>query len=166
MKKTVQLEGQSIEVNASMGWLFVYRNEFGHDILPDIMPMIDAFVTMGAEIYADMKEGDSVLNHITPEMLAEAVYKLSTMEVVMLVNILWAMAKNADNGIEGPQTWVNKFDVFPIEEVTFSIVELILESSTSSKNSKSLLEKIRKIKSSTLQHLSQPEYPEDLTPAH
>lgn len=42
MKRTFDFEGIPVELNSSMGWFLIYREQFGHDILPDLMPAIDA----------------------------------------------------------------------------------------------------------------------------
>ena len=147
MKKTLEFENQSVEVDASMGWLYVYRNEFGHDILPDLLPLLETALEGIADLYDS--ESDNLLDNLTDEMVEKAIVTLSGLEIVTVINITWAMAKNAVKGTETPQEWVNKFDVFPMDTVLVEITKLILQSCVSSKNSKRLLEKIEQIRSTS-----------------
>lgn len=149
MKKTINIENQPIEVNSSMGWLFIYREHFGHDILPDILPLCDAFLEALIELYGTGDDGDiiSKLNDVTIEKI---LIPLSGIEMTTIINIFWAMAKNADPYLAEPKTWVNKFDVFPIDEIVVEIFTLIIDSSISSKNSQSLQAKLKEIRSSSM----------------
>ena len=149
MKKVITVENQSIEVNSSMGWLFVYREQFGHDILPDILPLLDASLEALAEIYA-MGDDDTILGKIDEGTIEKIMIPLSGLEVTTIVNCFWAMAKNADSSIPEPKTWVNQFDVLPLDVLAVELFSLILESSVSTKNSQSLLEKVKEIRSSSM----------------
>lgn len=141
MIKTVQLEGHSIEVNSSMGWLFVYRERFGHDITSDLIPFVDAILTILTEMYENGDEGI-----INSEIADEIVATLSGFEMTTLINILWAMAKNNDPNTKDPIEFANQFEVFPMDTVIKELGTLIIESSVSTKNSQSLLEKIKESK--------------------
>ena len=145
MKKVITVENQSIEVNSSMGWLFVYREQFGHDILPDILPLLDAALEALAEIYA-MADDDSILGKIDEGVIEKIMIPLSGLEVTTIINCFWAMAKNADASIPEPKTWANQFEVLPIDVLAVELFTLVLASSVSSKNSQSLLDKIKEIR--------------------
>ena len=54
MKKTILIEDQPIEINSSLGWLFCYREQFGHDILPDLLPLLDAALGALANMYEEL----------------------------------------------------------------------------------------------------------------
>lgn len=144
MKKIIQIEDQSIEVNSSMGWLFVYREQFGHDILPDILPLVDAIVEIFADLYS---EDGELIDKLNDGLVDKVTITLSGLEFTTIVNIFWAMAKNCDSSIEEPKTWANKFEVFPMDQVATELFTLILSSSISSKNSERLLNKIKEIRS-------------------
>lgn len=151
MIKTIHIDdSHSIELNGSMGWLFVYRAQFGRDITPDIMPLIEAVVEVAMVasdgITKDSSVGD-VFANIAEADLSEAFITLCGMEMVTMLNITWALAKHADKSIPGPEEWVDQFDVFPIDEIMPKVFEVIIESSITSKNSKSLLKKLKKKRS-------------------
>lgn len=140
MKKTIMIESQPIEINSSLGWLFCYREQFGHDILPDLLPLLDAALGALAEAY-DGKDEINVFEKLDDDSISRMIVALSTLEAVTVSNILWAMAKNAGETRE-PLEWINSFDVFPMDQIVPELFRTIVESSVSSKNSKSLLEKI------------------------
>lgn len=140
MRKTIELEGQPVEINSSLGWLFCYREQFGHDILPDLLPLLDAALGALADIY-DGEEEINILEKIDDETASRIVLALSSLEILTVANILWAMAKNAGE-TRNPNQWINDFEVFPFDVVVHETFKAIIESSVSSKNSKRLLEKI------------------------
>ena len=142
MKKTINIENQPVEVNSSMGWLFIYREQFGHDILPDILPLLDA----ACEILLEAYESQDKLLEKAKEGLAERVIiTLAAMEITTIINVMWAMAKNADSTLPSPKEWANQFDTFPVDIVAKELFFLLMESSMSSKNSTSLQEKLKKV---------------------
>lgn len=153
MIKTVQFEGHSVEINTSAGWLFVYRQQFGRDILPDIMPVIESILAAVAELLEDGKTDEISLKEIAEAAqtgaLVDAFTKMAGMELMTMYQVFYAMAKNAEKGIEPPEDYFNSFDVFPLDIILPEMFSGIVESSISSKNSKSLLEMIRKKTQST-----------------
>ena len=140
MIKTISLEGQPVEINSSLGWLFCYREQFGHDILPDLLPLLDAVLGALAEIY-DGDEDINIFEKLDEETVNRIIVALSSLEVLTVANILWAMAKNAGE-TRRPEEWVNDFDVFPLDIVLPEIINAVVNSSVSSKNSKRLLERM------------------------
>lgn len=144
MLKTIKLnDSQSIEVNSSMGWFSIYRNQFGHDILPDLLPLVESLCDLLANMFGNVKEGDSIteiLSNVNPEDISAAFMTLSGMEITTVFNITWAMAKNAHDDIETPDEWMKKFDTFPLDVVIKELFTIIVQSVVSTKNSKRLLE--------------------------
>lgn len=158
MIKTVKFsEDHSVELNGSMGWLFVYRAQFGRDILPELMPVIEAFMNIVVEALSSKEfEGienvdigdlsvEDIFKRLDSDVIGEALATLSGIELMTVIRIAWAMAKNADRKTEPPEKWANKFEVFPLDEIIPEIFSLILESSISTKNSQSLLGMIGKL---------------------
>ena len=149
MIKTIQIDDRSVEINTSAGWLYEYRDNFGHDILPDIMPVMESVLNATASILEE-SGGEfgqkDILNAMNNDFLVDAFMKMAGLEIITMYNIFWAMAKNANRKIEQPRDYFNDFDVFPMDEILPQMFEGIVESSISSKNAKSLLEKIRKLR--------------------
>ena len=140
MIKTIQINNQPIDINTSLGWLFCYREQFGHDILPDLLPLLEAALNGIADIYGDEEE-INLIEKLNDETISQIIVSLSTLEVLTVANIMWAMCKNAGE-TKKPEEWLNSFDVFPMDIIVPQLFRSIIESSVSSKNSKRLLEKI------------------------
>lgn len=155
MIKRIDFEdGHSVELNSSIGWLIVYRSTFGRDILPDIMPVIESLLGLAAQVLGRTKKKEldvrDIMRALDQETISEIFITMSGMEVVTILNIIWAMAKKANPKIAGPETFFDEFEVFPLDILVPEVLRLIIESSISSKNAKSLLETIRSMRPSHL----------------
>lgn len=152
MIRTINIEGQKADINSSAGWLYVYRNQFGHDILPDLMPVIESVIGAIASV---LEESGGVFNEKTlakamnNDALVDAFIKMAGMQVLTIFNIFWAMAKNADGTIPGPEDYFNSFDRFPVDEIVPELFYAIVDSSVSSKNATRLLQRIKNVKETT-----------------
>ena len=142
MIRTIQIGGQTVEINSSAGWLYSYRNRFGHDILPDIMPILESVLNAVASIAEESKgefSDETILSAMNNDALVDAFIKMAGMEVVTVFNIFWAMAYNADKSIKGPEEYFNEFETFPLDTIVPEVFKAIVESSVSSKNAQRLL---------------------------
>lgn len=152
MIKEFNLEGKRIEVNASLGWLYEFRDRFGHDILPVLMPAVESVLAAIAGVLEDtgrpLADSKGEINAevlaaaFNNESLVDAFIKLSGMEVKTVTDIFWALAKNADDSIPGPKEFLNSFEVFPMDQILPGMLSVIVESSVSSKKAKRLLTQI------------------------
>lgn len=149
MIKTIEFEGQKVELNTSAGWLFAYKNRFGHDIFPDLMPIIESVVgaiaTMLENGEAEVTP-DSIKKLMNDDTITDAFIKLAGMELTTVYQVLWAMAYNADKSIGGPEDFFNSFEKFPLDVVIPELFTAIVESSVSSKNVERLLNGLKKIR--------------------
>lgn len=149
MIKTIEFEGQKVELNTSAGWLFVYRNRFGRDIFPDLMPIIESVVgaiaTMLENGEAEVTP-DSMKKLMNDDTITDAFIKLAGMEITTVYQVLWAMAYNADKSIGGPEDFFNSFEKFPLDVIIPELFTAIVESSVSSKNGERLLNGLKKIR--------------------
>lgn len=159
MIKTIKInKDQSIELNSSMGWLLVYRENFGHDILPDVMPIIESGLSMAIELLQGStvninKDGaeidaNEIINNIDSGILSSFFINLSGLETTSIMQIVWAMAKNANDDIPNMIEYYNGFDNFPLDVIMPKVVRAIIDSTVSSKNAKRLLT-ILKLKAAT-----------------
>lgn len=145
MKKRIKInKSQSIELNSSLGWLYRYREQFGHDILPDLMPALESMLGLAAKAFT----GGDYRNILDDDNLAEFMITVSGMETTTLLGVVWALAKNADDDLDDPETFFNSFDAFPIDTVIPEAFRMIANSSISSKNVKRLLTRIAQAKAS------------------
>lgn len=144
MEKTIKLGEKDVKLNNSVGWALIYRDQFGHDVIPTLMPLLVSTLDVigglitEAGIGSGSVEVKDLANVIGSDAYVDAVVHLSALELVELMNITWAMAKNADDTISDPDTWIKSLDAFPLDEVAPALFELIAKSFMSSKNVKRL----------------------------
>lgn len=151
MIKNINLDSKhSVEVNSSAGWLLIYRSQFGHDILPDLMPALETMLGLVTSVLEDIESNDGnssdikdIIKSFDKELLSDISFNLSTLEIITIINIFWAMAKNADRDIPAPEVWVNQFDNFPFDVIAPAIFDVIMKSFISSKNLKRLKEMMK-----------------------
>lgn len=151
MEKTIKIGNKDVRLNNNIGWAIAYRDQFGRDIVPSLMPMlagaIDIFSGLINETgktenitvadLAKVADGDALIN---------AAVHVGALEFVDFINITWALAKCADEDIPEPKKWIKQFDSFPIDIIGPAVFDLILKGVISSKNlqrAKELKERIR-----------------------
>lgn len=137
MIRTIKFDdNHSVEMSSNIGWLLNYRSQFGKDILPDLMPVIESLVTLVASLFDGSAEitVDEVIAKIDRDALSDLYLSLSNLEFTTIINIAWALAKTADDSIAAPEEWVKQFDVFPLDTLVVEMFKMIAESSVSTKN--------------------------------
>ena len=163
MIKNIKIDkSQSIEINSSMGWLYTYQEQFGHDPMVVIMPAIEAGLGTIVSILNKTRAGDkgelllsNIIEAMDDEILQNAFIQLSGMQLTTISNIIWAMAKNADDDISEPKEWINSFEIFPVDVVLPEVLRAIITSSISKKNAKKLIEIIAATKKANLSESSE-----------
>ena len=114
----------------------IYKDQFGHDIVPDIMPLMSAVL----KLIGELGQGNAVdfLKKADNDALQEALIELCGIQFVDFIHLTWALAKAHDDDIEAPDKWVRQFDEFPLDVVAPAVFDLLLKGLVSSKNLKSL----------------------------
>lgn len=145
MEKTIKIGKQSVRLNNNVGWTMVYRDQFGKDIVPVLMPIAaSALDIVSGLINETGKTGDvdfaDILKLADGDTLIDAMFHLGGVEFVDLINVTWALAKCADEGTEEPGEWIKQFDTFPVDVVAPAVIKLIMAGIVSSKNLKRLKE--------------------------
>lgn len=139
MIKTITVDDKDIVLDNNVGWTLIYRDQFGRDIIPAIMPLLAGALDVVSGIFQEA--GDK--KEITIENLAKladgdtlinAMIHIGGFEFVDFINITWAMAKNADDSIPEPNIWLKQFDEFPVDVIGPEVVKLIFKGMVSSKN--------------------------------
>ena len=142
MEKIIKIGNKEVRLNNNVAWTMEYRDQFGKDIVPALMPVLASIVEGVSTIVSESGGGT-----ITAADIADAVQGRS-MEVLLplfqvefvdaIINVTWAMAKAADEDIEPPKKWVRQFEEFPLDVVVPAVYELVLKGFVSSKNLKRL----------------------------
>ena len=146
MEKTIKVGDQKLRLSNNVGWVLAYRDQFGRDVLPAIMPALWSLIDIASGAFAEL-EGkrkisyEDVITVLSGDAASEAYYKLSGLEFADFVNIVWAMAKAADDDIEEPKEWLKQFEVFPVDVIGPEVFGLVTKGLVSSKN----LERLRSV---------------------
>ncbi len=143
MEKIIKIGKQEVRLNNNMAWTMEYRDQFGKDILPAVMPLLASMIEGVSTVMAEASE----TGELTTASIAEAIEGRS-MDILLpmfqaefvdlVINVTWAMAKTADENIEPPKRWIKQFDSFPIDIVGPVILDMVLKGFVSSKNLKRL----------------------------
>ena len=154
MIETILIEGKAVEIDSASGWTYCYREQFGHDILPDMLPVARSIAVAAEGLIRELpddalengvsaKNVKGLLKNVDGYVIQDALDEIAGLEITTIQNIFWALAKNANVGLEQPRRFFNQFEVFPYDEVIPKVLAAIIKSSASSKNSQSLLKKMR-----------------------
>lgn len=139
MEKTIKIGDVDVKLSNNIGWAMAYRNQFDHDILPVIMPLLASGVDVIRALLDHVGEGKEIgiadlLEIMEGEEFMSALIHMSGFESVEVINITWSLAKCADDSIDDPERWVRQFDVFPLDEVLPEVLKMITKGVISSKN--------------------------------
>ena len=141
MEKKIKLDNKtSITLNNNVGCLFLYKDQFGSDIVPTLVPVLNAGIDLVFGVYRETGgkiTKDSIMQ-INTDALTDAIYSAAAIESVDMLNIVWALAKNADEEIPEPREWYKQFETFPVDIIAPAVFELIFKSMVSTKNLKRL----------------------------
>lgn len=150
MIKTIKLNDEKeLTLSNNLAWAMIYKDQFGHDILPDIMPIFSAMTKMLNEIskVSGQDIGDAI-KLIDSDALQDAMIEMCALQFTDFINLTWALAKANDDTIEPPYQWASQFDEFPLDLIGPAVFELLAKGLVSSKNLTSL-RKTTKAKKST-----------------
>ncbi len=139
MEKTVQIGNKEVHLSNNIGWAIDYRDQFGQDIIPTLLPMVAAALDLIKGLLEEVEDTNNlewrdILRLIDGDTLFDALIHLGGLEFRDFINITWAMAKCADDSIPEPRTWVKEFEVFPVDELAPTVFDLIFKGVVSSKN--------------------------------
>lgn len=139
MIETIKVGNKEVQFDNNVGWAMIYKDQFGSDIIPAIMPMFaGALDIISGLVNETGKKNDieiaDILKLTDGDALINAVIHLGSLEFVDFINITWALAKNADDSIPDPKTWVRQFDEFPVDVIAPAIAKLVFRGMVSSKN--------------------------------
>lgn len=140
MEKVIKIGKQEVTLSNNVAWTMEYRDQFGKDIVPAIMPMFASMLETAAAVFADKNEITTadILSAVEGRTMEILLPLFQTEFVDLVVNVTWAMAKAADDTIEPPKKWVRQFDSFPVDVIVPEVGEMALKGFMSSKNLKRL----------------------------
>ena len=153
MIKTVKVDSKTtIKLSNNIGWMLAYRDQFGRDIVPVLTPVLAAVLDVAGEVNK-VAQGQNVapatlMQSMDTDTLRDAIFEMSGLEFVDFINIVWAMAKAADEDIDEPREWVKQFDTFPLDVLGPVVFDMVLSCMVSTKNLKRLRTAMQSLKPS------------------
>lgn len=141
MTRIIKIGEKQIPLSNNSAWLLEYKDAFGQDILPAIMPLITTLIETVATAIANPGEGGITVQSVGEALQGRTIdvmVPLYQLEVTEIQKITWAMAKTADEDIPPLKNWLRTFDVFPLDVIVPELADLITKGFVSSKNLKRL----------------------------
>lgn len=112
MEKILNIDGRQVKFKSTGAYLLRYKAQFGRDALKDIYKL------MGA-----MGEDNKITN-------------IDALDLEVLYDIVWTLAKTADPSIKPPLEWLDEFSEFPVMDILPELTDMILSCLTSTVPSK------------------------------
>ena len=164
MVKTIKIGNQSVALDNNIVWALNYRNQFGKDIIPTLMPAMAALldvisgVVKSGETVDGSLDMNKVLKTVDGDYFMDAMVHLSGLELNDFIELTWSLAKTADESVPEPEKWLRQFDSFPLDVIGPEVFTLIAKGVISSKNLKRLesLKKSLRPSTSTTSSSQQP----------
>ena len=123
MRKKIKIENKTaFEINTSNRWAYIYAEYFGHDIMPEIVPMVDTLIGVVLDVINGAQTDESEIS--------DALYGI---EYTTALNVIWALAKNADDTIPEAEEWYDRFNKFTLDEVGPQVFGTLIRSMVSTK---------------------------------
>ena len=146
MIKDIKIGDKTVTLSNNVAWTMEYRDQFGKDPLEFLMPIATSLIeALTSVINETGKSKDIYLTDITGALEGRVFdITLPLMQlgfVDSVVNVVWAMAKAANEGVAPPKSWVRQFDTFPVDTLIPEVWGMILIGFSSSKN----LERVRSL---------------------
>ena len=144
MVKTIKIGNQSVALDNNIVWALNYRNQFGKDIIPTLMPAMAALldvisgVVKSGETVDGSLDMNKVLKTVDGDYFMDAMVHLSGLELNDFIELTWSLAKTADESVPEPEKWLRQFDSFPLDVIGPEVFTLIAKGVISSKNLKRL----------------------------
>lgn len=139
MERTIKIGDNEVRLNNNIGWAIAYRDQFGRDIIPALMPMLAGALDIVSGLINETGKTENVelgdiLKLVDGDTFLDALFHLGGLELVDFINVTWSLAKCADEDIPEPKIWVRQFDSFPVDVIAPEVFDLMLRGVVSSKN--------------------------------
>ena len=138
MEKVINIGEHEVKLNNNVAWTMEYRDQFGKDIVPALMPVLASMIEGVSTVIAESGKAEITISDLAEAIQGKSIDVLLPMFQVefvdTIINVTWAMAKAADENIDPPKRWVRQFEAFPLDVIVPAVYELVLKGFVSSKN--------------------------------
>lgn len=115
MEKTILIDGKEIRFKATGGISYRYKAQFGREYIADAIEL-EKFRASSNTGKFD-KDNNPIYD---PQK-----YDYTKLSLELLYNILWTLAKTADDSIPDPLAWLDSFDVFPVMDIYSQVKDVL-----------------------------------------
>jgi len=119
MEKVLIINDKEIKMKSTAGTLMRYRNNFGRDLIKDMVRLQDKLKKVN-------NQGE----------------QFEIVDLDLFEKIAWCMAKTADNNIPDIEHWLDNFETFDIMKVLPEIMQLLVDNLNQENESKKKLEEV------------------------
>lgn len=102
MEKILNIDGRNVKFKSTGAFLLKYKSQFGRDALQDIFKLQNAI---------DLK--------------TNKVKNIEALDLEVFYNLIWTLAKTADNTIDPPMEWLDTFSEFPLMDIIPEVIDMI-----------------------------------------
>lgn len=104
MEKILTIDGRQVKFKSTGAFILRYKAQFGRDALQDIFKLQNAIDNNGQ------------------------IQDVSALDLEIIYNLVWVLAKTADPSIPPPMEWLDTFGEFPLVEIVPEVIDLIFSS--------------------------------------
>jgi len=108
MEKTLIIGGKEVRFKATGGISYRYKAQFGREYIADAVAL---------EEFAKSAKTDEEGNIQS--------YDYTKLSLDLIYNILWTLAKTADNSIPEPMAWLDSFESFPVMDIYNQLKDIL-----------------------------------------
>ncbi|WP_010049869.1 hypothetical protein [Carnobacterium maltaromaticum] len=121
MEKTITIADKQVRLKSTAATPKRFKIQFGRDYFAELLKFAKVFEPLN-----NLEESEGEEREVDLSQLSYDSLKLLDFDV--LYDIVWVLAKSADNSIPDPLTWLDQFEVFPLAEIMPEIQELLSHS--------------------------------------
>ena len=136
MEKVIEIGGKDVKFKFTLSAFYIFKNQFSYDAMNKIVPTIGEILSnldFNAFVIEEKDKEEVVVGGDVMNAIGRTLEATFNFEMVDILNLLWAFAKNANPDIASPEVWFGTFDEFPIIDVMKEFIPALLESLGSKK---------------------------------
>lgn len=103
---TIPIDGKQIRFKATGGTGYRYKAQFGREYIADAVTLQE---------FSDTRQ--EIKKQVNGKTEITVTYDYTKLSLEMLYNMLWVLAKTADDSIPAPQAWLDSFETFPVMDI-------------------------------------------------
>lgn len=149
MKKTIQFGEKEITFSSNASIIYIFKNQFGYDLLQKIMPVISETLRGIQTVFVEKQATETLntddkfldLSGITLGNIADLFENIYSLEATDLMNIIWVMAKVNNKDIKEPEIFFAELEDFDILDCFKELAPMFLSSFISKKKMEKMMKK-------------------------